>query len=55
MPLAMVPVDDSAIEEKGGKRSAQNSAPVGLSLLGSFGEDIFLLDVACAIATALTI
>src|SRR5262249_22497577 len=39
MPLVSVPVD-------GG------TAPVGLSLLGSFGEDVFLLDTVKSVAAA---
>jgi amidase len=52
MPLSTMPVGD-ATNSISGDATVSKTAPVGLSLLGSFGEDIFLLDVVCAIAAAL--
>jgi amidase len=47
LPLSAVPIAD------GNDSQESSNPPVGLSLLASFGEDIFLLDVASAIAAAL--
>jgi amidase len=52
MPLSTVQVGDEA-GLPNSSATPSKTAPVGLSLLASFGEDIFLLDVVCAIAAAL--